>query len=422
MPQVTLAALTLFVVAAPCALAQTPEAAPITGAADARCAPLDELMSSFIQEHHVPGAALAVARNGRLLYSRGFGYADTAAKEPVQPDSLFRVASISKPLTSAAIMRLVEQGKLSLEDHPFALLNVMPALKDGQKPDARLAKITVRDLLSHAGGFDRGKSGDPMFEARRIARDLHIPSPPPPRDIIRWVAAHPLDFDPGTKSDYSNFGYCVLGRIVEQAGGEPYERYIQEHILRPLGVTRMRIGRTLEAGRAEGEVHYYTTENGGPTVFDSSPAFAPNPYGSWCLESMDSHGGWIASAPDLVRFAAGLGIEGRVLKKESLSALWARPAYADPTAAAYYSFGWMVRPAGGSANTWHNGSLPGTATLLVRRHDGFVWAVLFNSREGDPAGKIDGLIHQAVDAVKEWPQGEPLFTAESAAPPASGAR
>ena len=157
-------------------------------------------------------------------------------------------------------------------------------------------------------------------------------------------------------------------------------------------------------------------------MFDSARGTVPNPYGAWCLESMDSHGGWIASAPDLVRFAAALGQPGKVLTNQSLKTLWARPAYDDPKGAAYYAFGWMVRPAGQSANTWHNGSLPGTSTLLVRRHDGFVWAVLFNSREGDPAGKIDGLIHAAVDAVKEWPEGEPLFTAGPAAPPASGAR
>ena len=378
-------------------------------------------MTSFVREHGIPGAALAVAREGRLVYSRGFGFADLDRKEPVRPESLFRIASISKTLTSAAIMRLVEQGKLSLDDRPFVLLDVVPALKEGQKADERLARITVRDLLSHAGGFDRGQSGDPMFMSRRIASDLHIPSPPGPRDIIRWVAARPLDFDPGTKSVYSNFGYCVLGRVVEHASGEGYERYVQDQILRPLGLTGMRIGRTLETVRAEGEVRYYSGESGGRAVFDGVEGTVPSPYGCWCLESMDAHGGWIASASDLVRFAGALSEPGRLLKRDSLSMLWSRPAYCDPSAASYYALGWMVRPAGKGANTWHNGSLPGTSTLLVRRHDGFVWAVLFNTREGDPAGAIDGPMHQAGDAVKEWPEGEPLFTAESAAPPASGA-
>lgn len=390
---------------APLAPAAAPaEQLPITGRADPRLAPLDDLMTGFLKEHHIPGGALAVSKDGRLIYARGFGYADVEAKEPVQPDSLFRIASVSKPLTAAAVMQLVEHGKLSLDDKVFELLGAQPYLPPGKKLDPRLSKITVRDLLTHAGGWDRGKSGDPMFKAREIARDLGVASPPKPVDIIRWVAGRPLDFDPGTQSSYSNFGYCVLGRIVERAGGKSYERFVQDEVLRPLGITRMQVGRTLAPGRVNGEVRYYAEKESSDSVFGAPGMRVEGPYGAWCLESMDAHGGWIASAPDLVKFAAGLGEPGRVLKSESLATMWARPAYADPKAAAYYAFGWMVRPVGKSMNTWHNGSLPGTSTLLVRRHDGLVWAVLFNTREGDPAGKIDPLVHKAVDAVKEWPQ------------------
>jgi len=399
-----------LLVAAGTGSAQTPATSPppvagvipITGAADPRLAPLDDLMESFIRENHVPGAALAVARNGTLVYARGFGYADMDAKEPVQPESLFRIASISKPLTAAAVMRLVDQGKLSLDDRPFVVLGVKPFLKADQAADARLAAITVRDLLSHAGGWDRGASGDPMFKARLIAKDLGIESPPSREDIIRWVAGKPLDFDPGTKSVYSNFGYCVLGRMVEKAGGMSYEMYVQKEILAPLGATGMRIGRTLEADRAAGEVVYYSGEGLGMSVFGSG--LVKNPYGAWDLEAMDAHGGWIASAPDLVRFGIGIGLPGGALSAESLAAMWGRPSYVDPKAAAYYAFGWVVRPVGASGmNTWHNGSLPGTSTLLVRRSDGMVWAVLFNTREGNPAGRIDGPLHRAVDSVKQWP-------------------
>lgn len=383
---------------------------PSTGPTDPRLAPLDDLVVSFVRDHHLPGAALAVARNGRLVYARGFGYADVGGSTPVRPASLFRIASISKTLTSAAIMRLVEQGKLSLDDKPFVLLDVRPFLKPRAKIDERVRSITVRDLLTHAGGWDRGKSGDPMFMSRQIAHDLGVPSPAKPKDIIRWVAGRPLDFEPGAKSEYSNFGYCVLGRVIEKASGEPYEKYVQREILAPLGITDMRIGRTLADGRVDGEVEYVGgAEKSGESVFGAPGMTVANPYGAWCLESMDAHGGWIASAPDLVRFACAIGEPGRVLSQPSLDQLWARPKYVDPKAAAYYAFGWMVRPVGQSMNTWHNGSLPGTSTLLVRRHDGMVWAVLFNSRKGDPAGKIDGLVHRAVDEVKEWPEGEALF-------------
>jgi CubicO group peptidase (beta-lactamase class C family) len=404
---------------APAAIAQ-PQAAErpaIAGVADPRCTPIDNLLASFIAEKHLPGAALAIARRDRLVYARGFGSADLEAGRPVQPDTLFRIASVSKPLTAAAILRLAEQGRLSLDDHAFAVLGGIPA-----DADPRLAKIMIRDLLSHAGGFDRGISGDPMFMSRRIATDLHIPSPPSSSEIIRWMSSRPLDFDPGSKSVYSNFGYCILGRVIEHAGGRPYDQYVQEEILRPVGITRMRLGATLDSGRIEGESRYYTPESGGPSVFDNPGGRTENPYGSWCLESMDAHGGWIASAPDLVRFAIAIAEPGRILSKESIDAMWSRPPYLNAGEKAFYALGWNVRLEGATIDARHNGSLPGTSTMLVRRTDGLAWAVLFNTREGDPAGTIATPLQAAIDAVKDWPEGEPLFTSAPAAPPASRAR
>jgi N-acyl-D-amino-acid deacylase len=140
---------------------------------------------------------------------------------------------------------------------------------------------------------------------------------------------------------------------------------------------------------------------------------------------MDAHGGWIASAIDLARFAARLDFpQGKpLLTPESMGTLTARPAppighEPDGTpSAAYYACGWNVRPVGksGRANHWHAGGLPGTYTLLVRRHDDLIWAVLFNQRsEGDmpPDGEIDGALHQAADAVTRWPDHD-LFERRS---------
>jgi N-acyl-D-amino-acid deacylase len=361
-------------------------------------------MTSFLREHDLPGAALAVAKEGRIVYARGFGCADRAARTPVEPDSLFRIASVSKPITSAAVLLLVERGRLALDLRVFPWLGIVPFVPAGGAVDPRLERITIRDLLRHAGGFDRDKSGDPMFMARRIAADLGVACPPAPAEVIRWMEGRPLDFDPGTRYAYSNFGYCVLGRAIEKASGLPYERFVREQLLAPLGITSMRLGRTLAAGRAAGEVTYDgASESPDASVFDRDGAPVPSPYGAWCLETMDAHGGWIASAPDLVRFACALGEPGRVLNAESLAELWARPEFVPKGADGWYGLGWFVRPAGGGINAWHTGSLPGTSTLLVRRHDGFTWAVLFNSRAGNPANAIDPLIHRAVDAVKEWP-------------------
>jgi CubicO group peptidase (beta-lactamase class C family) len=380
--------------------------------------PLDNMMKSFMAARNIPGAALAISRNGKLVVARGYGYADAETKEPVSPTSLFRIASVSKPLTSAAVMRLIElyPDKVGLDTPMLQVLHLTPHLAEGAAPDPRLARVTVRMLLHHTAGWDRGASFDPMFRPLEIAAALGTPGPAGPREVVRYMLGRPLDFDPGTKEVYSNFGYCVLGRIIEEVSGKSYEQFVKDEVLRPLGITRMQVGHTLLAGRAAGEVRYYDPGKGPNVMEPQSHEPVPEPYGCWHLEAMDAHGGWIASAVDLVRFAGAFDDPEHcpILKPASVAAMFARPegsggyeADGKPKAA-YYACGWLVRPTDdGKANHWHNGSLPGTSTLLVRRHDGFTWAVLFNQRadeSGLPYDDIDPAVHRAVDAVKEWPQ------------------
>src|SRR3954466_13241278 len=134
---------------------QADQQIPITGTADPKLAAFDKLMTDFLREHQVPGASLAVARNGKIVYARGFGYADVAKKQSVEPDSLFRIASVSKSFTSAAIMQLVAQGKLKLDEPAFEKLKIAPHLEKGTTSDPRLKQITIAQLLHHTGGFDR---------------------------------------------------------------------------------------------------------------------------------------------------------------------------------------------------------------------------------------------------------------------------
>jgi CubicO group peptidase (beta-lactamase class C family) len=360
----------------------------------------DDALEGHLKEYGIPGGALAVVRDGRLVLAKGYGLADTEAKIPVAPDSLFRIASISKPITAVAVLKLVEGGKLDLDAKAFALLGLRR-----EKGDPRLDDVTVRHLLQHTGGWDRERSGDPMFLPFRIAEDLGVPTPPDAGAILRYMAQRPLDFDPGTHYAYSNFGYCVLGRILEKVSGEPYEDYVRKRVLAPMGITRMRLGRSLAEERADGEVRYYSlTEPRSRPVFDRlTQKDVPWPYGGFNLEAMDAHGGWLASAVDLVRFACSID---KVLDTRMQDLMVARPERLK-SEAAYYGCGWMVRPVGkdGKRTLWHAGSLPGTSTLLVRRYDGLVWAALFNDRSrGD--GKIDPALHRAADAVTEWPAGD----------------
>jgi N-acyl-D-amino-acid deacylase len=386
-----------------------------TGLDDADLASFDEMMERFVLANEVPGAALAVAKEGRLVYARGFGYADPDAKTPVAPRARFRIASISKPITAAAILRLVEMGKLKLDDAAFELLQLAPPA--GAEPDPRLKRITIRQLLQHTAGFDRAQSFDPMFRPILIARTLDAAPPAGPEQVIRYMLGRKLDFDPGSRFVYSNFGYCVLGRVIEKVSGMSYEAFVREQILNPLHMIDTQLGKTLE--RATAEVKYIDRKGRmGPAVVGPDLGKrVPVPYGAWYLEAMDAHGGWISSAPDLVRFAAAFDNPQScpILKADSICTMFAPPAgnaghddQGNPRKQ-YYASGWNVRVVGreGAIDHWHTGALDGTATILVRRADGVSWAVLFNAREnprGEYLGKlIDPLVHHAADRVKHWP-------------------
>ncbi len=385
--------------------------------------PFDREVEGFMAPRKIPGGALAVVKNRRLVYTRGYGWADRERKIPVNPDSLFRIASVSKPFTAVAILKLVEDRQLDLEARAFDRIRLKPLPSAPAKPDPRLRKITVRQLLQHTGGWDRDQSFDPMFRPKLIAEQAGVPPPAGAQTVIRYMLGQPLDFDPGTRYAYSNFGYCVLGRILEQVTGRPYEQHLRERILAPIGIKRMRLGASLEGRQAEDEVRYFMADNSKTkSVFPGTPETVPWPYGGFHLEAMDAHGGWIASAVDLARFAAALDDpqHSPLLKPDTFQMMYAPPPApvsrtpAGSLADHYYGCGWMVRPVdlGAAHNYWHTGSLPGTASLLVRRSDGLSWAVLFNQRSEDdalPDSAIDPALHRAAAAVRQWPL-EDLFT------------
>ncbi len=371
----------------------------------------DRVVQEFMTARRITSASLAVTRASRLVYARGYSW-DAPDGVEIRPDTLFRIASVSKPLTAAGVFFLVQQGKMNLSDKLVDLVKMEPL--DGEICDPRLKEVTVLHLLQHRGGWDRDHSFDPMFQDRQVAKQCGVDYPVGTHHIIRYMAGKPLDHDPGSRHVYSNFGYCLLGRVIESVSGVPYERFIRETVLSQLGIRRMVLGRTAFEKRLQDEPYYRTADRQlHPCVVQpGAPETAPEPYGHWNIENMDAHGGWLASAVDLARFAAAFDPTGNypLLKPEFVEQTFASPI-SEPTDS-YYGGGWMVRPAGASRNTWHNGSLPGTYTFMVRRHDGLNWVALFNQRD-DPWSRlsyepIDGLLHQAADAVREWPE-EDLF-------------
>jgi len=386
---------------------------PASGAEDKRLAPFDRLMTNFMEENpDVTGATLAVARDGKIVYSRGFGYAD--GKMAMQPNAKMRIASISKPITAVAILRLIERGKLKMDDKVFEILDLEEPKKGF---DPRWRQVTIQHLLQHTGGWDREKSGCPMFRSGAICEELGIKAPAMQKDIIRHMLSNAFDFNPGERYAYSNFGYCLLGRVVEKVTGRTYDDYVRQEILLPVGARDTYLGKTLREQRLPGEVFYDVEGRKGRAILGPDLGkLVLLPYGTWCLEAMDSHGGWVSTAPDLVRFAAAFDHpdQCKLLQAKSIDTM-----FACPTGAAghhkngkekdvFYGCGWHVRPHGQSVcDTWHDGQLAGTSTLLAR-HGGanLTWAVLFNgfsSRKTAPADLMDPLLHTAALAVTEWP-------------------
>src|SRR5262249_26462012 len=144
---------------------------PATGKADPCFAGFDAVMVSFLRKSDAPGAALAVGRDGRVVYARGFGYADKENEEPVQPAALLRIARLSKPLTAVAVLQLVERDRLGLDDRVFDVLRLKAPDDPEETFDARWKRVTILHLLQHTGGWDRGKSFDPMFRSPEIVKE-----------------------------------------------------------------------------------------------------------------------------------------------------------------------------------------------------------------------------------------------------------
>jgi len=410
-------------------------------------------MNRLMDRYQIPGAALAVAKDGRLVLSRGYGWADVQAKEPVQPNSLFRLASLTKPLTAVAVLHLGESLVFRgvypnlnnfLNEKAFNFVSIQPYR--GQVADPRLKSITLRDLLQHSAGWNRNWAGDPMFRPTLsdVARVMQRPESLSSRELIGYMMSQRLQFAPGSRSAYSNLGYALLGRVIETISGQSYEAYLRE-MLQQMGIYSVRVGKTRLQDRLPGEVRYYDFPKAPLTQSVVDGALVHRPYGEFYLEAHDANGGLVGSAPDLVRFVVvleGLRSLASPLSREALEEMFRRPnlpQYAQTPR--YYALGWGVRvPQTQPASTgspvgrtgqgsneagnpsqkqplvrtlpfdqleWsHDGAFAGTRTLLLRLPDGVVMAALFNSRPWNDWSFVAELrkgLENATRLVQRWP-------------------
>jgi CubicO group peptidase (beta-lactamase class C family) len=373
-------------------LLQLPEGPiPVTGEPGNQLEPINELLLMTLQDNNIPGATVSVAWDGAIVFERGFGYSDLEPETPMAANTVMRIASISKPITAVAVLLLMEDGKLKLDDNVIDFLTRDKRFVLPKNADAAWKRVTIRHLLQHSGGWNRDELNDPMFALAEITRAMKLRKLAEIPDIVRYQLTKPIDFEPGSKYQYSNFGFCLLGRVIEAASQQSYEAFVNDRILIPARMTQTRLARTKLADRADDEVHYYTQKlKTYPAIWDVAPGtkgkfeLVPAPYGQWKLEVMDAHAGWISTASDLVRFA--LAIDAPVnplLKLETRRLMQERPAFASVDNDNWYGLGWDVRANDSSDhnNISHIGMFPGTSTMLVKRSDGLIWAILFNTNE-----------------------------------------
>jgi CubicO group peptidase (beta-lactamase class C family) len=372
---------------------------------------VDSLMLRFMESWNIGSGAIAITRNGHLVFNKGFGQSDQAADKPAAATDLYRIASVSKPVTAISIMKLVETGRLSLSDTVFGeggLLND-PYYTDVIS-DERLYGITVNHLLEHTAGWDRSVSldgqghADPAFFPLHVTDAEHAPDPVGDSTLIRYMLRRGLNFTPGKKFAYSNVGYLVLGKVIEKASGVPYEQFVKREILHPIGVYDMHLGKNLRVEKHEREVEYLGTRKM-RSVYGTRQR-VPSQYGGFNLEAMNAHGGWIATASDLTRLLVavdGFDSYPDILSEESIRKM-TRPGQANTN----YARGWAVN---GRGSWWHTGSLDGTAAFVGRTADGYTWAILFNGRGGNKDAfwsELDRLPWLCIKALQLTPSVQPV--------------
>jgi CubicO group peptidase (beta-lactamase class C family) len=272
-----------------------PSGRPVTGKAVPGWEALETAIDEFMTLINAQAATAAVAVDGRIVYSRGMGWKDKDKTRPTPRDAIVRIASCSKPITAALVKKLFREGLLKPDTRVYAYLGIQPY--KGMLADPRWKDITVEQLLEHKGGFDRNRAGDPMFAIDEIRRELGLTGRVTSVNVIQYMLTKPLQFNPGERSEYSNFGYCLLGRVIEKASGLPYVRCVQRDIARPLHVDDLILTRDEASKRDPREVWYPAAD-------------------TFCVEVMDAHGGLATSAPSLCKFLRVYWIDGRPRKPD----------------------------------------------------------------------------------------------------------
>ena len=334
---------------------------------------VERTINSFLRKWSIEGASIAIAKDGKLIFARGFGFSDTASITKTQPYSQFRIASISKLITATAIMKLQEVGKLSLNDRVFGVDGILNDQYFSEPKDKRVYGITVAHLLSHEAGWTQ-RYGDQMFMPLLIAEKMGLQPPIDTKAILRFALNKRLHYTPGSGKAYSNLGYSVLGLIIEKVSGMSYAEYCSKAIFEPLGIYDMKIAGNLLSEKNPFEVTYYEPADVvlKPSIYGTGELVPPS-YGGNDIKSLGGAGAWIATAPDLMRLL--LAVDGFKTRPDILNDHSIR--FMTDNDNGYAPVGWKGTIYDGT--WWRTGSFPGSAGMMKRQSNGISWVVLFNS-------------------------------------------
>ena len=361
----------------------------------------EKTVNAFLKRWSIAGASVAVAKDGKLIYARGFGYSDTASKAEAEPYSQFRIASISKLVTAIGIMKLQEEGKLSVNDTVFGPRGILNDSYFENPKDKRVYGITVAHLLSHEAGWSQ-LYGDQMFMPTVIAQAMGVKTPVDTKTIVRFALDKRLQYTPGKGKAYSNLGYSILGLIIEKVSGMSYEEFCQKTIFEPLGIYDMKIAGNLPSEKAPFEVTYYIPSDIAlkPCIYDINEMVQPC-YGGNDIRALGGAGAWISTAPDLMRLL--LAVDGFNTRPDILSDQSIR--FMTDNSNGFAPVGWKGTLMDGT--WWRTGSFPGSAGMLKRQSDGISWVVLFNSSAWNGPeiySYISNMMNKVVMKIDPWPQ------------------
>jgi CubicO group peptidase (beta-lactamase class C family) len=325
----------------------------VSGLTTAHADAVDDLLAAEIQKRHLPGLSVAVVRDGQVIKTAAYGLADLELGVPATPKTVFQIQSITKTFTAAAILLLVEEGKLSLTDSIAKLLEGTP---DSWK------EITIRHLLSHTSGI-KDFINEPTASLRLDVTE---------EEVLRALAGRPLNFSPGERYAYSNSNYHLLAMIIRKLTGQWYGDFLRERIFLPLGMKDSRPV-SLSAiipNRASG---YFWTDTGYRK-------------GNFIAESILSYGGGgiLSTAPDMALWAQAM-MSGKLLKTEAIVQAWT-PARLNDGKDASYGLGWGIGRVEGHREINHGGghATGFTSFLAIYPEDRLAVVVLLNRGGANP--------------------------------------